>query len=59
VRARSADDADVISRRVRELDAERMAVFNCACETVVGERGEVVKVLSSSCPVHRDMGGCY
>lgn len=59
-RTKAAEDADTISRWLRELAAERQALLDCTCEAVIGEHGEIVKIRSPACPVHRETdGGCY
>lgn len=52
-RRRAADDFETIGDLLRNLDQRRRAIFNCACDHVIGPRGEVVRVPTTTCVVHR------
>ena len=47
------EDADVISARLKELEAERRARFECMCAEVVAADGNLVRLRSLACPVHK------
>lgn len=51
-RVRVADDAEMISARLRELDAERLAMFRCNCPCEIDSCGVLVRLQSATCAVH-------
>lgn len=52
-RSYAADDAETISTRMKELDAQRAAISACTCEPLIGTKGEVIRIPPpGGCPVH-------